>query len=339
MGKSDPPPPPDPKETSAAQTGTNVATAIANSTMGMVDQYTPYGSLTYSKKSGSSPLAVETFTEAFDPVAAKYEPGSEGGTLISEAIPGGETTRYRVGDQTFDDRAAADEYAATTTGGDAYETFTDPYTGKTYRIPQYESRVELSPEQQTLLDANNATKQNLADLSVDRSDFLLGYLPQTEAITDQIDQKIYDMGARRLDPRFEQQKQGLETQLVNSGIRRGSEAWDRAMGNFGETQNDAYNQLTTQARGTALNEVNLPINQIIALMSGTQVQNPNVQMQSPASIPTTDNAGIINSNYQQQLQNWQTESQQKSALMGGLFGAAGTALGAPSGSVLGGWLS
>ena len=48
MGKSSGPKPPDPKDTSAAQTGTNIGTAIANNTMGMVDQITPDGSLTYS---------------------------------------------------------------------------------------------------------------------------------------------------------------------------------------------------------------------------------------------------------------------------------------------------
>ena len=47
MGKPDAPQPTDPKETSAAQTGTNVSTAIANAMMGNVNQITPNGSLTY----------------------------------------------------------------------------------------------------------------------------------------------------------------------------------------------------------------------------------------------------------------------------------------------------
>src|SRR5690606_14482572 len=48
VGKSAPTPP-DPKETSAAQTGTSVSTAIANSMMGNVNQVTPDGSLTYDQ--------------------------------------------------------------------------------------------------------------------------------------------------------------------------------------------------------------------------------------------------------------------------------------------------
>lgn len=46
-GKSKAPAAPDPKVTAAAQTGTNVTTAIANSTLNSVDQYGPDGSIKY----------------------------------------------------------------------------------------------------------------------------------------------------------------------------------------------------------------------------------------------------------------------------------------------------
>jgi hypothetical protein len=59
MGKSSPPAPPDPRETSQAQTGTNVATAIANNTMQMADQTTPYGSLT------NEVIGYEDFTDPY----------------------------------------------------------------------------------------------------------------------------------------------------------------------------------------------------------------------------------------------------------------------------------
>lgn len=49
MGKSRPPAPPDPKVTAGAQTATNIGTAIANNSMGMVNQVTPDGSLTYTQ--------------------------------------------------------------------------------------------------------------------------------------------------------------------------------------------------------------------------------------------------------------------------------------------------
>ena len=49
MGKPKAPEAPDPQETAAAQTGTNIATAIANAQINQVDQYTPGGSITYDQ--------------------------------------------------------------------------------------------------------------------------------------------------------------------------------------------------------------------------------------------------------------------------------------------------
>ena len=49
MGKSNPPRPPDPMKTASAQTSTNIGSAIANNQMGMVDQITPDGTLSYSQ--------------------------------------------------------------------------------------------------------------------------------------------------------------------------------------------------------------------------------------------------------------------------------------------------
>ena len=61
FSKPDAPEPPDPQETSAAQTGTNISTATANNTMQMVDQFTPYGNLTYQKTGTES--IFDPFTE------------------------------------------------------------------------------------------------------------------------------------------------------------------------------------------------------------------------------------------------------------------------------------
>ena len=250
------PKPPDPMETSAAQTGTNIGTAIANNTMGMVNQVTPDGSLTYE-----------------------------------------------------------------TTGTQSY---TDPYTGQTYDLPQYTATTALSPEQQAIQAQNQAAQLNLASTANERSDFLKSYLPGTEAVTDQIDSKLYDMGSQRLDPRFQQQESDLRSRLAQQGITPGSEAFNREMTNMSQGRNDAYNQLMLSGRGQALAEVNQPINQITALLSGSQVSNPNVSMAQPAQAATTDNAGIINNAYGQQMNAWQQNQQSRNGLLGGLFDAGGS---------------
>lgn len=268
MGKSSPPPPPDPRETAAAQTGTNISTAIANNTMGLVDQVTPYGSL-------------------------------------SNEIIG-------------------------------YETVTDGATGESYQVPRYRQTTTLNDQQQATLDATQAAQTNLGQLASERSEFLRDYLPTTEAATDQIDAKLFELGTKRIDPRFARQREDLRTRLVNQGIASGSEAYNREMEALSFAENDAYNQLALQGRSQAINELNMPINQVTALLSGSQVSNPSVSLGQPQGAATTDYAGLVNQAYGQQLNAWNQQNAGRNSLLGGLFGAGGTILGAPAGSLAAG---
>ncbi len=52
MGKSSPPTPAPPQQVAGAQTTSNVDTAVANATLGNVNQYSPYGSTTYQETGG-----------------------------------------------------------------------------------------------------------------------------------------------------------------------------------------------------------------------------------------------------------------------------------------------
>ena len=60
MGKPKPPSPPDPAETAAAQTSTNVNTALANAQLGNVDLVTPYGTRTYTTDPTKTRTIVDT---------------------------------------------------------------------------------------------------------------------------------------------------------------------------------------------------------------------------------------------------------------------------------------
>ncbi|RWI30409.1 MAG: hypothetical protein EOQ93_33145, partial [Mesorhizobium sp.] len=85
-------------------------------------------------------------------------------------------------------------------------------------------------------------------------------------------------------------------------------------------ENDAYNQLLLQGRGQAVQEAlaqnSAPINNLTALLSGSQVSQPNFVNANMPTIPTTDVAGLINTNYNQKLQNWQQQAQSSSDLFG-----------------------
>jgi hypothetical protein len=254
MGSS-PPKPPDPKQTSAAQTGTSVSTAIANAMMGNVNQNTPDGSLNYSQ-----------------------------------------TGSYK---------------------------FTDPYTKQTYEIPTFTATQSLSDIGQQTKDQTDQAQLNLGKIANNQSAFLNDYLGKPVDLNTETENKIDELGRARLDPQFAREEESMRTNLINRGIREGSPAFTAAMSNFSQGKNDAYNSLYLNGRAQgaqeALAQRNQPINEITALLSGSQVSQPNFVNPNMPTIPTTDNAGIINQNYQQKLAAWQQQQQSMGGLMGGLF--------------------
>lgn len=268
MGKKKAPAPPDPRETAAAQTGTNIGTAISNAMMGNVNQVTPEGSLTYDQ------------TGTFD--------------------------------------------------------FRDPYTGQTYNIPRFTATQTYSPEQQALNQQNTATQMGLSRLAGERTNFLQNYLNQPFSLDNEAtESRLWELGRKRLDPAFADSEDALRTRLTNQGLREGTEAYDREMRRFTEGRNDAYNQLMLSGRGQAVQEAmterNQPINEIIALLSGSQVSQPQFVPTGQPNIPTTNVAGIINDDYRTRYGIYEDEMAQRNDLMGGLFGgAAGIMRGLPT---------
>jgi len=86
-----------------------------------------------------------------------------------------------------------------------------------------------------------------------------------------------------------------------------------------------------QARSQALQEAyaarNQPINEISALLSGSQVSQPNFVNTNQPTIPTTDVAGIINQNYQNQIGAYGQQQAGLGGLISGLGQAGGMLLG------------
>lgn len=81
-----------------------------------------------------------------------------------------------------------------------------------------------------------------------------------------------------------------------------------------------------------------PINEITALLSGSQISTPQFQMAQPAQMATTDVAGITQQGYANQMAAYQQKMAQQQAMMGGLFGLGSAALLGPVGGALGGMM-
>lgn len=286
MGKPKAPKPPDPKETAAAQTGTNVATAAANAATGNVNQVTPYGNLTYD----------QTGTYAF----------------------------------------------------------TDPTTGQTYNLPQYTATQTLSEAGQQMLDANNQAGINMANLGSQLSGQLQDHfgqsgistegLPEIGGDTSADRQRIEAALRHRMEPQLNRNRESIMSRLAGQGIKEGSTAFDRAMNRHDEQRNDANmqaiihggNEMTRQGSEARANRAQLmneryaargqPINEITALMSGSQVRDPRFVPAQGATIPTTDYAGLVNQNYNQQMGRYQTQNANWMNTMGGLFNLGSAAI-------------
>lgn len=197
--------------------------------------------------------------------------------------------------------------------------------GGTMAVPRYSATQSLSPEQQKLYDLGMMTEQNIASIGHAQSGRIGELLGTPINLNNEATEaRLMELGSKRLDPKFAQQEEGLRTRLANSGIRQGSAAWDTEMRGFSEGKNDAYNQLLLTGRAQsvqeALAERNQPINEITALLSGSQVSQPNFVNTPNTNVAGVDYAGLVSNNYNAQLEGWKQKTANQNAMMGGLFG-------------------
>jgi hypothetical protein len=323
------PKPPNPYDTAAAQTQSNIAGATANAIIGNANEKNPYGSVTYNN----------------------------------------------IG----------------------YDYITDS-KGKQTAVPRYERNVQLSPEQQNLLNLQNQMQANLGQLGVSQSgrlqdllgtnlgteglpgwenyakapDLKTGYAGagDTEAAFSGDRKRVEDALMARWRSQNDPAMQAQETQLAARGLSPGSAMWgstqdaqnrartdatygaiaaggqeqSRLLGeartaadffNTGTQQNwqnmNAWADMQNNLRGAQLGERqtlrNAPINEISALMSGSQVSVPQFQPFNAPNVATTPIGQYINENYNQRLKAAQATNTGLfglgTSLMGGLFGAGG----------------
>jgi hypothetical protein len=133
----------------------------------------------------------------------------------------------------------------------------------------------------------------------------------SDQIRQQSEDASYNRATSRLDPRFAQSDQALESKLRNQGLSAGDKAYDNAMQNQGMNKNDAYanaandaqlagkgeaaqaygqqmgqtnyaNQLRQNAMSEELKQRSTSLNETNALISGGQVANPNFQSYAQA---------------------------------------------------------
>ena len=228
------PEPPDPQQTAAAQTATNLSTAVANSYLGNINQVTPDGRLTYSQ-TGSE------FVN--DPNGTKY--WTNGDKYVTGDRSGQEGWRQVTGYE-------VPTFTATTELSKMQQAIKEQEDHASLNLAEL-ARTQ-SNRLQNVLDGNI----NLADAprasnpeNLDRPDYQrytdgpdlqsFNYGPDLINKYDaDIDTSRYERALMdRMNPQLEQDRAALESRLINQGLQPGSEAYNRAIDQASRQRNDA----------------------------------------------------------------------------------------------------
>ena len=197
--------------------------------------------------------------------------------------------------------------------------------GRSVSTPSFTQTTTLSPQQQAIFDQSQGAQQNLAATANEQSGFLKEYLGDRFQFTnDDASQWAMDLASPRILQQQGQNEASLRTTLANKGIREGSASWDAEMARLTNANTDQMNQLAltgrSQAFGEALSTRNQPLNEISALLSGSQIQNPGTQSpaMAQAGVGGVDYAGLVKDKYNADV----NRTNQGNAALGGLFRTA-----------------
>jgi hypothetical protein len=324
----------------------NLEAARAAAAANRVNQITPYGSLVYSQQGRFDPRAYEQAYQSYQKALSQQGAALPEGYSFTDPTP----MTPRLGVQPKD----GFQWAYSPTG----ERIEVPLSGDQLKAPRIEdfltapanpdegwtARQILSPEQQKLLDVQNRLSQRTGGLAETGIGYLentlarpfdVSGLPSTGFNPSESYQQAY---MRRLQPQIQQGREQLQQRLANQGIDIGSEAYDRAMMQQAQRENDLLLGATTQgfgvgqqARQQGLQEAaylrNEPLNMLNALRSGAQVQGPQfVNSAQQATTAGPDLLGAAGMQYNAAMGDFNAKQAAQANLNQGLFGLGGAAM-------------
>jgi hypothetical protein len=165
-----------------------------------------------------------------------------------------------------------------------------PFGGRTVKWSgdQPTITMNLSPEQleiaKNFMSAGQAGSRNVREV------FSTPFSTTPEDVERQrqeVSDALYQQGARYLDPQYAQREEALRTRLANQGFQEGTEGYTEAMENLNRERTMSYGDLRDRAiaqggaeqRALLAQQIalrQLPLNEVIGLLSGSQVGVPQV---------------------------------------------------------------
>lgn len=197
--------------------------------------------------------------------------------------------------------------------------------------PQFTATTTLSPGEQGIYDTGVTTRQNLANIGSDQSAKIGALLNTPFSVDSATSDKIQGLQNEFLNPQWDRQSAALDTQLANQGILPGSDAYNTAKQQFSNQRQTAYDQSYLDSYNTgqqaALTQRNQPINEISALLSGSQVSQPSFTNTPTSGVAPTDVIGATGQSLAQQNVGYQGNLATAMGINSGLFGLGSAALG------------
>ena len=284
--------------------------------------------------------------------------------------------------------AAVEQGAANLEAARATARLSNPNTYTPYgtQLVSYEGdiptiRQTLTPTAQKTLEAQQGVELSLANLGAKGANTASSVLDKPFSFGGPDVQTSLDLSGiakmpvnagmtgqeaimKRLEPSLARQRTSTETNLINQGLRPGTEAYDNAIRSLGEQETDARTQAVLQGLNLdiganqqgfgqqleagkfgntaqqqmlaqAIQGRQMPLNEITALMSGSQIQNPQFGAYSGSTVQAAPLFAGAQAQGQFDANKYNQEVSQANAQTAGLYSLGGAALGAPKGTFRG----
>lgn len=357
MSKPSPPSSPDFNAAAAQQGQANIDAAKITNKMNNPNVVNPYGTQTVTYGQGFDQQGFDKAMAQYDQDLAKYNALQQQNTnpneLVWDPAYNQEKTREQWG------QFYGQPYWAIGTGGIGGYTSAPSKPNQDKFIigdaNQPTITQTFSPEQQALYDQQVRTQKLLGGLGEQGATSLQGVvgkaldfsgMPAAPGSAESYRSDVIDAMMGRVNEDVDRKRDQMNSDLVAAGIRPGSQAYDDQMALIERTRNDARQQailasgqeasrdfnLDTQRRKDSIAELlsqrQVPLNEITALLSGSQVNNQfaipgyaqNAQVQ-PAPI-----MGGVGAQSQYNTDLYNAQSAQMGNMMSGLFGLGGAGL-------------
>lgn len=221
MSKPDTPSPPNPTAVAGAQTSTNVNTAVANAFLNNMNQVTPTGSLDYNATgtySWTDPTTGSTYNIPRFTATQTLSPTEQAIQNQTEAA------KYNLAGMANAQSGSVAQLLATPFDPNA----SAPAAGNA-------SGIAGVPQALTSFAGGGSIQGGLGPSGQITQDYgpASGFSADRDAATA--------AAMARVNPQLDIQKQRLQQQLADQGIRYGSDAYNNAFVPFNQQQNDAWN--------------------------------------------------------------------------------------------------